>query len=422
MNEETNPTIKSLLAEFIKNNPRAKLRLDEDNIRIESFWGEDWFFEFSVQDKKLIDALNKLTIVQEFDAIFVKRKKAEFFYGSIDPNNSTEKDLLGRKFEIYIEGGKCICEWKEPSPEYTIFAERIKRYPSSTNVHANQLHAFKHLSDKKDLPEELKEYFERQKPYNFTIKLPRDLGTLDLPSFFQHVNFCIKYYDRQSPSIQIREKAREEKSDEVKPIRYLEGHFPDKISIGKLDENCIKLLDVAQSSNPRQAFLYYYQIFEYAGYYYIEERMKKKIVGLLKDPALINCFDEKIDGLLTLFSDLNHADDAKMRKVIEECCDPSVIWKEVEPRKKILSTNFVFDGGFDLKALVSSDITEETWHAMWMPKVFDSFTKIRNCLVHARERRENKVILPTESNTEKLTHFIPIIRRMAEQIAIKTSV
>ena len=50
--------------------------------------------------------------------------------------------------------------------------------------------------------------------------------------------------------------------------------------------------------------------------------------------------------------------------------------------------------------------------------VFDYLTKIRNALVHARERRENKVILPSRRNDIKLNRIRTVIARIAEQIAI----
>ena len=57
---------------------------------------------------------------------------------------------------------------------------------------------------------------------------------------------------------------------------------------------------------------------------------------------------------------------------------------------------------------------------MWMPKTFDLLTKIRNVLVHAREKRESKGILPTRHNEAILRRYIPLIRRIAEQLALKT--
>ena len=45
--------------------------------------------------------------------------------------------------------------------------------------------------------------------------------------------------------------------------------------------------------------------------------------------------------------------------------------------------------------------------------------KIRNVLVHARESRENCVILPSEENDNKLLPYLCLIRRIAETIAFR---
>jgi hypothetical protein len=53
-----------------------------------------------------------------------------------------------------------------------------------------------------------------------------------------------------------------------------------------------------------------------------------------------------------------------------------------------------------------------------MPNLYDQLTKIRNSLVHARERRENKVILPSRKNNQKIARIEPVIARVAQQIAL----
>ena len=45
--------------------------------------------------------------------------------------------------------------------------------------------------------------------------------------------------------------------------------------------------------------------------------------------------------------------------------------------------------------------------------------KIRNVLVHLRESRENKVILPTEHNDQLLTPYLFVLRRIAEKVAMQ---
>ena len=104
--------------------------------------------------------------------------------------------------------------------------------------------------------------------------------------------------------------------------------------------------------------------------------------------------------------------------MIEDVVNSEIIWPELEHDKDFFSSELRFDGGFVLSPLIAKDTTADTWSAMWMPKLFDQFTRIRNSLVHARERRENRVILPTRKNNRRIIRYLPVIQRVAEQIAL----
>ena len=48
----------------------------------------------------------------------------------------------------------------------------------------------------------------------------------------------------------------------------------------------------------------------------------------------------------------------------------------------------------------------------------ENIINIRNSLVHLRESRENKIILPTEKNHDLLLPYLYVLRRIAEKIVI----
>jgi hypothetical protein len=133
---------------------------------------------------------------------------------------------------------------------------------------------------------------------------------------------------------------------------------------------------------------------------------------------MVSCAEDKLTQLFVFLSDINHGDDVKMKRVIEEYCNSSVIWKEIDNDKDSFATALSFDGGFEISPLISRDTSAETWSTMWMPKLYDHLTKIRNCLVHAREKRQSNVILPTLDNNIKIKIYLPVIARIAEQIAL----
>lgn len=107
-----------------------------------------------------------------------------------------------------------------------------------------------------------------------------------------------------------------------------------------------------------------------------------------------------------------------LNPIIEEYCDPRIVWQEIENDRVFFSIPIEFEGGFELPALIAGDTSIDTWRTMWMPRTFHQLTRIRNSLVHGRERRQNIVILPTPGNTRLIERYLPVIRRVAEQIAL----
>jgi hypothetical protein len=262
-------------------------------------------------------------------------------------------------------------------------------------------------------------FFENKVPRCFFVKPSNPITGIDIENISRHLNFLMKYYDRKSPVINIRlDSDQQEQVKLVKPRRYIEECFPASFALNSVDDFILQLLGIASESNPRFAFIYYYQVFEYAGFYFLDSKVKKELNLFMRDPSIVSCSDDKLMQLFVFLSELNHSDEVKMRKVIEELCDPKVIWKELEHDKEFFSNPIDFDGGFNLPALIAKDTTEETWNAMWMPKLFDNLTKIRNCLVHARERRQCNVILPSNNNNRKIKRYLPLLSRLAEQIAL----
>lgn len=247
------------------------------------------------------------------------------------------------------------------------------------------------------------------------------IADVPLEDLARRTNFIMKYFDRRTPTIDIRQIKPTDPPEDVLPHRFCEGAFPESIAVPQIDEFVLQLIETADETiNPRFAFIYLYQVIEYTGFYFIDDKVRRTLRRHLKDPAMINCPDHKLQEIFALFTELTHNDDVRMRKVIEECCDPAVLWQEIENDKEFFSTARTCDGGFEIPALISTDMTLSAWSSMWMPKLYDQITKIRNCLVHAREKRQSSVILPTENNDQIIERYLPLMRRLAEQLALKS--
>lgn len=422
--EEGNPSFADVyLKDFCERNELAEVSVEDDHIIIDKPWGrDDARLKAGINDHEFIEAVNNLKLTPRFDALLhYDNNVIEFAFAFIDPSIDPYKSLVDRDFIVHYEGNPYKCRYAEPTERFYTIAKSFERLPSDVAVKSvPQIAPFKDFINLEEKSDRVKKYFDGKVPRSFFIESPVELSSIGIENLSRHINLLMGYYDRLSPMIEINPELDQDSFESKRPVRFTEGAFPEALLAHPVDDIVLKLTEVARSSQPRFAFLYYYQVFEYAGYYYIDENTKRSLRNFLKDPALINCGEEKVSELFTMFSDLGHNDDVKMKKVIEEQCDPRVLWGEISNDLEFFSQPHSFEGGFTAKALISNDTTEASWGTMWMPKAYDHITKIRNSLVHARERRENKVILPTRKNNSILRRYIPLIRRMAEQIALRT--
>ena len=128
--------------------------------------------------------------------------------------------------------------------------------------------------------------------------------------------------------------------------------------------------------------------------------------------------DKYIPRILDTVTDMHQSDEAKLNKIVETGCPPDIIWKELRQNLPYFSERQEFKGGFVIEPFISDDMTLKSFAAMWIPKTPDTLRKIRNALVHGRESRHGLFIAPTRDNNLKISPWIPVIHRIAEQIII----
>lgn len=424
MSSEIEPSfIDVQLKKFTKNNPHCEISIDDNTLIINKPWGySDILLKEKIDNHRFIKDLNNIKLDPRFDAIcHLDKNKIEFIFSYVNPERAIDKTILNRSFELNHQGKAFKCYFKKPTKRLFRIAKYSESLPSEEiTTSVPQIKPFRDVQNLEKFPPYVKEFFDIREPRSFFIE-HKDIFSICLEDLTRNLNFISHYYDRLSPEVIIKQKDSLPTSEVKKQRQFIENQFPTKLVVSPLDEVILKLLEVARASKARTAYLYYYQIFEYAGDNYIDEQVKISLKKVLKDPSFINFDNEKIAELFHLLTDLNHQDDVKMKKVIEYNCNPSKLWVEIENDKVFFSKDIVFDGGLRIKALIAQDTTKETWETMWMPKLFDTLTKIRNALVHARERREKKVIMPTKQNDDKLLRILPLIARTAEEVAIKTN-
>jgi hypothetical protein len=406
---------------FKERNPHCEITVNETELLVDKpFGSNDSQLCFPISDSEIRTILEHISFKPQFDAIFHHDTNSiEFVFSYLDPKSKRSQGYIDRSFQFACGGLTHTCSFAEPTSRLFKIAAAFKRISTNEGNNAGfQLSEFRDAQRLEKLPERAKIYFEGRVPRSFFVHLSCPIEQVNIASLAGQINFLMEYYDRQTPQIEIR-REQEEKEERIKgPLRYISDSFPNNLIARPADEVTLKLLQVASASEPRIAYLYYYQIFEYAGFHYIDAKAKSAMMKVLRDPAIVDNLALRIGDIFTTLSDVAHNDDVRMKKVVEELCDASILWKEIAHDKHFFSSDVDFVGGFRLSALISADLSEEGWTKMWHPKLFDHLTKMRNCLVHARERRESKVILPDKENDNRIGRYLPLLRRMGEQIAI----
>jgi hypothetical protein len=412
------------LADFKRRNPGCIYSVEENSFIIEQPWGErNARLVYGITELDRICELNNIILPPKYDVIIhIDMNMAEFLWGFLSPDEDVLKCYLNRKFDYYFEGIKYECFFRQPTERMMSIARAFKRLPSKVRISepiVPQIEAFRDSQVLEELTKRAQEFFSGKIPRNFFIQTNKNnpLHKIDLNRFSKHLNFIMNYYDRLTPEIIIRE-TEDIDIKKHKPLRYIEEVFPTTISVEGLDDFMLQLISVGYGTSARFAFVYFYQVIEYAGFYFLDRKAKRELRQLIREPSIISCSEDKVNQLFAFLADLSHSDDVKMKRVIEEYCNPKIIWKEIENDREFFSSPLSFDGGFELGPLISKDTTEETWDTMRMPNLYDHLTRIRNSLVHAREKRQSSLILPTKANNKKIKRYLPIISRLAEQITL----
>lgn len=414
------------LEQFSTNNPHAKITSFANQFVINNPWGcEDCYLAFEFTDSESIKAINSIKIDTRLDAIIhINQNIVEFAFGFLEKDTDYYNSYAKRNFKLLYNGKEYKCSFAAPTKEFFIIAKSFHEFPSDNGVQRmSQLESFNAFCNLDKLNDRTKRYFINKEPYNFFIELPLEHGDFDIIKLCKQINFIMQTYDRKTPQIIIRE-IESDNDSRVLPVRYIKESFPTTIILRNYDDTLLKLVEVAGQSTSRQAILYYYQVFEYVGYYYTDFKTRNNLIKLLKDPCIITYCEDKIDVFIDLLTDINNTnnnDETKIKKAIEEKCDPHEIWNEIANDKDFFTRDHLFEGGFKTSALIATGCDYENWKTMWHPKLIDCLMKIRNCIVHAREKRENKVILPTKNNNVILSHYVPIMERMARQLITNMS-
>jgi len=402
-----------MLENFQNNNSTVLIENKGETVLISNAW-EDNSLELVIRTADL-SYLEDIVLYKEFAAIYFKSSKTfEFIFDVIDKNS----EVIGRNFKFSFKGNQYRAEYKAPTKVFEIIAKSfLKKTDESVSDYRN-LKRFKKYYDYLETKED-KSKISNYTPVNFFIQGDSLslLTTSELISLFKHVNFYMNYYDRNTPFIVIFDEDKMYTSDEHNNPTLA---FPKEINICQIDNTLLDLFQTAKTANSvRLKYLFYYQVLEYCSYYYLKDELRHKLKMIVKQPDLVSDSDKYVQKLIDELKDSikNDRDELQMERVITSYCNYDDIKNELLANGDFFTKELQFDGGFILKKLFNKveDINNPPTDIL--TSIRARIDKLRNVMVHVRESRENKVILPTRHNTDLLIPYMFLIRRIAEVVA-----
>lgn len=396
--------------QFKGKNASVEVEDTEDVIIIRKPWDDNTLILKVSKDK--FESFQDVVLYKEFAALYDdKTCTFEFFFDLIKP----ESKLVGRSFNFMFRGNTYHAEYNSPSPIFEIIVKSAEKIDDESETDYRNLMRFKSYYETYDEPKK----DGMRIPINFYLQGEgfRSLNDKERIELFKHVNFYMTFYDRDSPYILILDEDR----------MYTGGkhstptlQFPSIINATQIDTTLLDLFQTARTTQSvRLKYLFYYQVLEYCSYYYLKDDLRHKLKNIVKKPDLLNNPDYYTQKLIDELKDSlkNERDEYQMEKLISSYCCYADVKNELKTNADYFTKDLDFNGGFVLKKLFNNSDEIEKPHPDVMKSIKERIDKLRNVLVHVRESRENKVILPTRHNTDLLVPYMHLIRRIAEVVA-----
>ncbi len=408
-------SIRAALAGFLQSHPNAVLKPRDDSVVLLNPWDDESMnLIIRSAEDKIVAVLNGLLLPKLFTAVWHKSERAFEVIWTAYP---VADEFKTRSFSFDWFGKRHECAFGPSSEEVQLLAASYEPAGAPTATGHRNLDSFKSfLRWQRAHPNETNNPYL---PMSFWIR-DFDWDENEAVRFAKHLNFFMTYFDRSSPRILIH-------GDDVSDItpqrtlRFPFSQFPKSIRGRELDPHLLGLFEGAvEATDTFRRFLHYYQILEYAAFYYVDEKISRTIKQTLLSPECFVDTTVATRRILDAMVDWRVSDEAKIVACLNEMVDPRALWKEVEPLRSHFSAECQFEGGFTAPALIRENWTVEDFVAAWTPKLPDAFRKIRNALVHAREARMVAVILPSTRNAMKLRPWLAPISFAALQVIVRS--
>lgn len=392
---------------FKELNPDVQISKDGKKINLSNLWNETSFQ--CIIDEKDKKTIKNIYLPKSLAAIYDNNKKhLEFIFAPLPSNY----DVLKVKFSFLFRGKKFKCYFAKVSDVVYLLSTTINILNDSDTDFRNLMKFNFYFGKGKSL------YRKEIKPYSFFVK--GNFDSIDeqfFVSLSKHINFYTNFFYREFPHIQIYDQTLKNKHNIKEPHCDIKK-IPIKIAARELNQTLLDILLIANlTQNIRLKYIFYYQILEYSAYYYLKGNLKNSLNNLLKNPDIVenvNIYSNKIIELLK--DHFNNKDDlSTLKSLVNDNCSCNDIKDGLILNKDYFLKDVEFKGGFQLKAICEKDIHIDN---SVLNIIIENLNSIRNVLVHLREKRENKVILPNRENDEKIKPYLFLLKRLSEKIII----
>jgi hypothetical protein len=397
-----------------QNNPGLEIEQNEEGYRVVNPWFDE-SVNFAFKKRQNLTQIANVKFPEELVAIFHKDKQLlEFIFAPIEK----EEFELNRKDKFNFQGVEFSCYYSEQTKALELLSKSFVIGSTDTESGHRNLPVFRNFYRKNDI---YQKFFKNAEPLSYFVQGDFKKICNNFVLLSKTLNFYRFYFKRTAPQILILKK-KVKKQKYTQPCYSKKQPFPRIINAKEINPTLLEIFGVArETSNIRLKFIFYYQILEFASYYYLNNKVQNKLSSLLKQPDVSSNAAEYskkvIEELKDHFSVRD--DSSKLESTITDYCSIEDIKAEIECNYEYFSEDIEFDGGLSIPKILKNKDGIACLTDGDIVKVKKNIEKIRNVLVHLRESRENKVILPTAHNNNLLIPYLYIIKRIAEKVAIQ---
>jgi len=100
----------------------------------------------------------------------------------------------------------------------------------------------------------------------------------------RHLNFYMKYFDRDTPCIIVHDENPPDRKSEI-PVQFVDGSFPVEMGARSLNDHLLALWEnTVTAPDPFRRYLYNFQILEYAAFYFLQEKLERQLKKIICAP------------------------------------------------------------------------------------------------------------------------------------------